>query len=58
MLERKDLFNTVYDKYVAPCDCQCPINKTSKSVQSKSKGKTATTQETPNGGEQKKGWFG
>ena len=31
MLERKDLFNYIYDKYVAPCDCQCPINKTNKS---------------------------
>ena len=25
-LERKTLFNSVYDKYVAPCDCQCPID--------------------------------
>ena len=31
MLERKNLFDSVYDKYVAPCDCQCSINGTNKS---------------------------
>ena len=41
-MERRDLFNSVYDKYVAPFDCQCPINKTNKSEK--------------NGGNN--GWFG
>lgn len=30
MFEKKQPLSSVYDKYVTPCDCQCPINKTKK----------------------------
>ena len=30
IFEKKQFFNSVYDKYVTPCDCQCPIIKANK----------------------------
>ena len=46
MFERKQPLSSVYDKYVTPCDCQCPIIKTNK-----------TTNQTDDNGKAN-GWFG
>ena len=32
MFEKKQPLSSVYDKYVTPCDCQCPIIKTNKTT--------------------------
>ena len=48
MFEKKQPLSSVYDKYVTPCDCQCPIikaNKTSKTNKTEENGKSD-------------GWFG
>ena len=46
MFEKKQPLSSVYDKYVTPCDCQCPIIKTNK-----------TTNQTDDNGKAN-GWFG
>ena len=30
MFEKKQPLSSVYDKYVTPCDCQCPIIRPTK----------------------------
>ena len=48
MFEKKQPLSSVYDKYVTPCDCQCPIikaNKTNKTNKTEENGKSD-------------GWFG
>ena len=43
ILEKKQFFNSVYDKYVTPYDCQCPIfkaNKTNKTNKTRENGKS------------------
>ena len=48
MFEKKQPLSSVFDKYVTPCDCQCPIikaNKTNKTNKTEENGKSD-------------GWFG
>ena len=40
MFEKKQLFSSVYDKYVTPWDCQCPIIKANKTNQTDDNGRT------------------